>query len=117
MGRELGNEQDLSTQALWRRVTALVNSSRGEHAEAERLAREAVAIMEPTDALSAQGDALADLAEVLACAGRASEASAALEQALEHYERKRNLVMAERTRARLAELRPTAASVEPARRR
>ena len=39
---------------------------RGEHAEAERLAREAVAIAERTDALNCQGDALCDLAEVLA---------------------------------------------------
>ena len=65
LGRELGGEQDFATQMLWRQVQALVHAHRGEHAEAERLAREAVAIAERTDALNHQGDALCDLAEVL----------------------------------------------------
>ena len=90
------------TQMLWRQVRAKVLARRGEHAEAERLAREAVAIGEGTDALNAQGDANADLAEVLLLGGKADEAAAALEQALERYERKGNLVMARRMRDRLA---------------
>ena len=102
VGRELGNEHDRLTQATWRQVQALVLSSRGEHAEAERIARKAVEIMEATDALSNQGDARSDLAEVLAAAGRTEEAVAALEQALDRYERKKNLVMAERVREKLA---------------
>ena len=72
-------------------------------AEAERLAREAVAIGEGTDALNEQGEAYADLAEVLLLGGKADEAIAALEQALERYERKENLAMAQRMRDRLAE--------------
>jgi hypothetical protein len=48
----------------------------------------------------------ADLAEVLAIGGCPEGAAEALEQALARYERKENLVMAGRTRARLAELRP-----------
>ena len=51
---------------LWRQVQALVLAHRGEHAEAEALAREAVAIAERTDVLSHQGDGFCDLAEVLA---------------------------------------------------
>jgi tetratricopeptide (TPR) repeat protein len=102
LGRKLANEQDLSSQACWRQAQALVHASREEHAEAERLAREAVAITERSDALTEQGDALGDLATVLRAAGRADEAVAALEQALERYERKRNLVMAERVREKLA---------------
>ena len=86
---------------LWRQVRAKVLARRGEHAEAERLAREAVAIGEKTDMLNAQGDAYADLAEVLLLGGQADEAAAALEQALDRYERKENLVMA-RTDARSA---------------
>ncbi len=101
-GRELANEQDLWSQALWRLALARIHSSRGEHVEAERLAREAVAILEPTDTLSEQGDGLFDLAHVLAAAGRTEEARAALEQALDRYERKKNLVMAERVREKLA---------------
>ena len=70
--------QDLYAQTLWRQVQALVDASRGEHVEAEALAREAVAIMEPTDALNIQGDALCDLAEVLQAAGRSNDADATL---------------------------------------
>jgi class 3 adenylate cyclase/tetratricopeptide (TPR) repeat protein len=100
--RDLANEEDVWSQALWRQVQALVLASRGEHTEAIQLAREATAIMEPTDALTEQGQAFADLAEVLAAAGRTEDARAALEQALDRYERKKNLVMAERIRERLA---------------
>ena len=107
LGRKLANQQDIASQALWRQVKALVHSSRGEHVEAERLAREAVAVLEPTDALTEQGDAFGDLAGVLAAAGRADEAATAFEQALDRYEHKRNIVMAERVRAQLAELRPS----------
>ena len=87
---------------LWRQVKAKVLARRGEHAEAERLAREAVAIGDETDMLDAQGDAYADLAEVLLLAGKPDEAAGALEQALERYERKGNLVSAERARTRSA---------------
>ena len=90
---------------LWRRAQALVDAASGKHAEAERLAREAVAIAERTDNPSHQGEALCDLAEVLAAAGRTEEAAAALEHALERYERKRNLAMAAQARERLAQLR------------
>jgi class 3 adenylate cyclase/tetratricopeptide (TPR) repeat protein len=101
LGRELGDEQDAVTQMLWRQVVALVYSHRGQHQDAERLAREAVAIGERTDALTWQGDALCDLAEVLARAGRSQEATAMLEQALERYERKRNAAMVTQVRQRL----------------
>jgi tetratricopeptide (TPR) repeat protein len=105
-GRALGDPQDVATQALWRQVQALVHAHRGQHAEAERLAREAVAIVEETDGLNMQGDALCDLADVLAAAGRGDEAAAALAQAFERYERKHNLAMTRQVRERLSELHP-----------
>jgi tetratricopeptide (TPR) repeat protein len=105
-GRTLGHEQDLTTQTLWRQVRARVLAHRGEHSEAEQLAREAVAIINRTDGLNFQGDALCDLAEVLTAGGRSDEATAALTQALDRYERKRNLAMARRVRVRLGELQP-----------
>jgi tetratricopeptide (TPR) repeat protein len=105
LGRELGAEQDLLTQMLWRQVQASVHAHRGEHTDAERLAREAVEIAERTDALNNQGDALCDLAEVLATAGRSEEAAQTLEQALERYERKKNLAMIAQVRPRLEALR------------
>jgi tetratricopeptide (TPR) repeat protein len=81
-----------------------VLARRGEHAEAERLAREAVETGDETDMLDAQADTHADLAEVLSLAGRPQEAIEALGQALARYERKGNVVMAGRVRERLAEV-------------
>jgi class 3 adenylate cyclase/tetratricopeptide (TPR) repeat protein len=100
--RELANEQDVWSQAMWRQVLALVLAYRGEHAAAVQLGREAVAILEPTDSLTEQGQAFVDLAEVLSAASRDDEARECLDQALERYEQKKNLVMAERVREKLA---------------
>ena len=101
---ELGTSDDAYTQMLWRQARAKVCARRADHPEAERLIDEAVAISERTEMLDAQADAYADLAEVLSLAGRHREATQALEQALERYERKQNLVMAGRTRTRLQAL-------------
>ena len=103
-GRELTTPGDIASEMAWRQTQALVDSQRGDHAGAEKLAREAVAFGEETDSLNGQGDALCDLAEVLAAGGRPSEARAALERALDRYERKANVAMAERTRVRIAGL-------------
>jgi tetratricopeptide (TPR) repeat protein len=100
---QLGASDDWATQMLWRQVAAKVGARRGEHSEAERLAREAVAIGEQTDMLNSVAQTYADLGEVVSLAGRADEAAAAFGEALARYERKENLVMAERTRARLAQ--------------
>ena len=105
---ELGASDDLYTQILWRQVRAKVLARYGDFAEAERLAREAVAIGERTDMLDQQGSTHADLAEVLSLAGRSKEAAEALEQALARYNRKGNLVAARRIAARRAELRTVA---------
>jgi class 3 adenylate cyclase/tetratricopeptide (TPR) repeat protein len=101
-GRELGAEDDIATQSLWRQVKARVLAHRGEYEEAERLAREAVAIYGETDALNYQGDAWCQLAEVLLEAGQVKEATEAFEQALDRYQRKRNLTLADRTRRRMS---------------
>ena len=105
---ELGPSAVGLEEMLWRQVKAKVHARRGEHAEAERLAREAVAICDGTEMLNAQGDVYADLGEVLVLAGKPDEAAAALEQAFERYERKGNIVSAERVQARLEELREAA---------
>jgi class 3 adenylate cyclase/tetratricopeptide (TPR) repeat protein len=104
LGRRCAAEHDIWAQVLWRRGQALVDARSGNHVEAERLAREAVAIAERTDALNDQGEALCDLAEVLAAAGRTEEAGAALGQAVDRYERKKNLAMVAQLRERLAVL-------------
>jgi tetratricopeptide (TPR) repeat protein len=107
-GAEVGASDDAITQMLWREVKAKVLAHRGEHEEAERLAHEAVSIGEVTDLLHEQANSYADLAEVLLLTGKPDESMAALEQALERYERKGTIVSAERTRARLTELRAEA---------
>ena len=96
---------------LWRQVLARVHAHRGELAEAERLAREAVAASEQTHSLDDQCRVLWDLAEVLAAAGRLDEAEAAFEQALDRCRRKKNLALARQVRKRLVELR---AQMQPA---
>ena len=103
-GRVLGDEQDVMTQALWRQTQALVDTHRGNHVDSERLAREAVALTQTTDAPWSQGDALADLARVLEAGGRPEEAAAALREALERYEAKGIVPLAGRTRERLTAL-------------
>jgi class 3 adenylate cyclase/tetratricopeptide (TPR) repeat protein len=106
-GRELGNPEDVMTQHAWRQAQALVHSARGQHPEAERLAREAVDFSQRGDSPLQQGCALCDLAEVLEAAGRRDEAAAALRAALECYERKPIIPVARRTRERLEALQPT----------
>jgi class 3 adenylate cyclase len=101
---ELGASEDVMTQMLVRQVQAKLCARRGEPEEAERLAREAVALGEESDMLNMQGDAHADLGEVLVLVGKAEEAAAALEQALVRYERKGNIASTRRTQARLAEI-------------
>ncbi len=101
---ELGTNDDTMHQMIWKQVRAKVLARRGQLAEGERFAREAVAIGDGTDMLIGQGDANADLAEVLLLAGKRDEATAALRHALERYDRKGHLVLAQRMRERLAEL-------------
>jgi class 3 adenylate cyclase/tetratricopeptide (TPR) repeat protein len=102
---ELGASDDAFTQMLWRQARAKVLARRGDTDEAERLAREAVAIGAGAQMPDSLGDAQLDLAEVLRLAGKTDEAKAAFRAALDLYERKGNLAMAERTGARLSELR------------
>jgi class 3 adenylate cyclase/tetratricopeptide (TPR) repeat protein len=102
---DVGQEGDW----LGRQAQARIDAHRGRHAEAEHLAREAIALVEQTDALTWQGDAYWDLAEVCAAAGRVEESEAAFAQARERYERKRNLAMAAQVERRREELRRIAA--------
>jgi len=89
---------------LWRQARAKVLATRGALAEAEKLAREAIAIGEETDLIDAQGDSYADLAEVLALGGKTDDAVHALGTAVAKYRRKGNLAGTRRGESRLAEL-------------
>ncbi len=70
----LTTDGDISAQALWRRVRAVVLAERGRADDAERLATEAVELSERTDCLNDRGAALEDLARVHDLAGRRTAA-------------------------------------------
>jgi class 3 adenylate cyclase/tetratricopeptide (TPR) repeat protein len=97
---------DVASQIAWRRVRARILAGRGDAAEAEAVAREAVALAGSTEFLSDRGDAELDLAEVLRAGGHPDRARSAAHRALDLYERKGNLVATERAQALLANLVP-----------
>ena len=103
---ELATPEDFDPNFQSRSVLARVLAHRGEFAEAERLAREAVAIVEATDWHYQRGQASAALGEVLELSGRGDEARATYEQALVRFEQKDDSPDAERIKARLASLDP-----------
>lgn len=61
-------------------------------------------IGEDTDMIDRQGDAYADLAEVLLLGRKRDEPTVALERVFDRYERKGNVVLAGHARVRLADL-------------
>jgi class 3 adenylate cyclase/tetratricopeptide (TPR) repeat protein len=95
---------DAFSQIAWRATLAKSLTHGGETAEAERLAKEAVALARETDGLNLHGDVLLDLAEVEAALGRVSAAATAAEEALSLYERKGNLVSGGRAHAAITRL-------------
>ena len=100
----LAAQDDLQTQVLWRALRAKLLAREGRTAEAERLAREAVAIAEQTEFVLVHANALMDFAEVLRLAGRPHEAIPVLEAARRLYEQKGDRVSTARTKAALDEL-------------
>jgi len=94
---------DVASQAGWRYARAKVLARGGRAEEAERLAREAVEIIDATDHLTIRSDARRSLGETLLLLGQVNEGRRELEQAIRLYEAKGNVVMAERTRALLRE--------------
>ena len=95
---------DIFQMSAWRIVRALVLVAQGEHAEAERLAREAVALLAHCDSPNTRGDAALALAAVLMAQGLTSDATPYIEQALGAFEEKGNVVGARRARELLAVL-------------
>jgi tetratricopeptide (TPR) repeat protein len=100
---ELGASDDIGTQMLWRQTRGRAIAERDLQA-GEALVREAVTLAEETDMLNHRADALLDLADVLELASRREEAAAEVGEALALYERKGNVVMAERAPGRLVGL-------------
>jgi len=94
---------DVSAQFLWRCVRAKILARRGQFEAADALTREALALVEQTDALNRHAKTLLDRAEVLRLGGQFAEAVIPVEQALGLYERKENHVGARSARRLLAE--------------
>jgi len=95
--------EDTMTQVIWRCVEAKVLAHEGRCDEAEALARDAVALAEPTDLLLHRADAMLDLAEVLRTCKRPEESDHAARIALELYELKGNVAAAARARPLLSQ--------------
>ena len=102
ISEQAGASDDIVTQMLWRQVRAKTLARRGHVEDAEDLARDAVALAEPTDALDMRADGLVDLAEVLRLIGRTDETTGVLEGAVRLYEQKGDVVSAARARSVLA---------------
>jgi tetratricopeptide (TPR) repeat protein len=92
---------DVDAQISWRRVRSKIFARQGHLAEGSRLATEALDLARRTDYLDLRGMVCMDLAEVLKRAGRGDGAIPMLQEALEMFELKGNMVMAARTRALL----------------
>jgi ATP/maltotriose-dependent transcriptional regulator MalT len=96
--RELGSEEDVDVQALWRCVQAKLLARAGRFDDGEALAREALSLLDVTDAAILEYGTLLDLAEVQRLAGRVSEMGSTLARALEVAERKGSVVLEEGVR-------------------
>jgi len=91
---------DLESQAIWRVVRASVLAAQGALTEAERLAREAVALLETTDFLRERVETLLCLADVLSLSGRSTESVPVLDEAIRLSELKGDVVTAATARGR-----------------
>jgi tetratricopeptide (TPR) repeat protein len=85
-------DDDVESQALWRSTRAPILARRGDHQQAEALARAAVDLTLRTEAPNMQAEAQLELACVLKVAGRLSEARETLNIALENFLAKGNVV-------------------------
>jgi tetratricopeptide (TPR) repeat protein len=96
--RDAAGADDLVAQVRWRTARAKALAGSGRSAEAESLAREALALARATDFSVTRADTAMDLAEVLYLDGRRAEAIPYLEEALALYEEKGCRVFAARAR-------------------
>lgn len=98
LGRDNAPAESVAAQALWRAATARVEASRNRHREARALGVEAVRLV-PTEMPNLHADLLVELAKILRADGDATGASCAIREAIDLYERKRNLLAAARARS------------------
>jgi hypothetical protein len=102
LSRRNGASDDQSFQLLLLPIEAKLRARRGEGSEARRLAEEAIRIGDATDGLNQIASTRLALAEVLHIGGLDAEADAAIEEAIELFERKANVVAVSQARELLA---------------
>jgi len=100
----LAAPDDVFSQIGWRSVRVRALAELGRHAEARELADEALRLAEETDGPNAQGEALLDIADLLARTGDAAAARATALRAVERFTLKQNRVAEARALAFAAEL-------------
>ena len=101
---EAGGADDIETQRLSLGVRAKVLARKGESADAERLVRRAIELLEPTDTLTGKAEALLALTEVLELTGRRGQAATAAHEAAGLYAAKGAEAGVRTAEARAAEL-------------
>jgi tetratricopeptide (TPR) repeat protein len=107
LGREseaLAPAADVASQALWRCVRGRVMARQGAAAGAEAILREALSLLEPTDATVLQIETYLDLGEVLTTGGDLEGARRAYESARALAERKGGVVVLSTVLHRLQQL-------------
>ena len=92
---------DVHTSIIVRGTIAKVLARRGDIVAAERLVHEAVAFADASDFLQSRADALTDMAEILALAGKTEESARALDRAVAFHEQKGNVLAVQTLRARV----------------
>jgi len=96
ISEEAASSDDIASQALWRTTRARLAARGKSDDDAETLAREAVALAEPTDDLALRSQTLLALADVLRARDRSAEARDVVQVAVELSERKGDTVTAAR---------------------
>jgi len=104
LGEEMGAEEDVVNFAFGRSLRAHIAADRGQPVEAEQLARSALEYAYETDFPSVRATAHEALGHALVAAGRATDARAEYERALEIWSRYGFRVRAGRTQELLVQL-------------
>ena len=100
----IADDDDVETIAILWCVRARLLADEDDLVEAEKVARDAVDLVQDVDSPDLRGDCLVTLAEIVAAAARRDEARDILRDAHDLYTLKGNVVSANRTLARIDEL-------------
>jgi tetratricopeptide (TPR) repeat protein len=103
-GEALAGSGDFDAQGRWRATRAKLLARRGQFRAAARLAEEAVALVPATCEAPERAEFLVAQAEVSRLGGAVDQAEGGLRRALQFYQDRRMVVLAERTRSLLASL-------------